>query len=129
VRLEAIRLDKWLWTARFFRTRALARDAIAGGKVHVAGQRARPASRIRAGDQVVVQRGAERFAVTVLDTGDRRVGADRLGEKFSEHPDSLARRVQQAEAARLLGQPHSDPARRPFSRERRQILRFTRRDP
>lgn len=126
---DTIRLDKWLWAARFFRTRAVAREAVTGGKVHVNGRRVKPASTIRVGDHVSVQRGQERFEVTVLDTGDRRVAAGCLPEKFLEDPDSLARRVQQAEEARLARQARSGAARRPDKRERRQILRFIRRDP
>jgi ribosome-associated heat shock protein Hsp15 len=125
---DTVRLDKWLWAARFFRTRTLARQAIAGGKVQLDGQRVKPGRSIRPGDRLIVQRGTERFEITVLDTDGRRVAADRVGEKFVEDPASLERRRQQAETARRARQDRSERPRRPGKRERRQIIRFIRRE-
>lgn len=124
---DTVRLDKWLWAARFFRTRTLARDAIAGGKVQLGDGRAKPGRSIRAGDRLTVQRGEERFELTVVGIGDRRVGADRVGELYAEDPESVARRTKQAGEARAARQERPERPRRPGKRERRQIVRFTRR--
>lgn len=124
---DTVRLDKWLWAARFFRTRKLARDAVAGGKVQLGEARAKPGRAIRAGDRLTVQRGDERFELTVVGVGDRRVGADRVGELYVEDPESVARRSRQAEEARATRQDRAGRPRRPGKRERRQIVRFTRR--
>lgn len=122
---ETVRLDKWLWAARFFRTRTLARDAIAGGKVEVQGRRAKAGTAVRTGDRLTIRRGGERFEITVRDTGDRRVSADQVGDKYVEDPESLTRRAREAEEAR---QARGERPRRPGKRERRQIVRFMRRD-
>jgi len=125
---DKVRIDKWLWAARFFRTRALARDAIKGGKVQIDGVRVKPGRTLSVGDRLTIRRGEEEFTVTVEDIGDRRLSAPLAAEKFTEDPESLARREAAEEKRRLDREARQERLRRPDKRERRQIVRFTRRD-
>lgn len=119
------RIDKWLWAARFFRTRALAREAINGGKVQVNGHRVKPGRVLAEGDRLVIRRGEEAFEITVADLGDRRLSAALAQEKYVEDPDSAARRAAAAAQRQLDRQARAERPRRPDKRERRQIVRFT----
>ena len=122
---EKVRIDKWLWAARFFRTRALARDAIKGGKVQLDGVRVKPGRTLSVGDRLTIRRGEEEFTVTVDDLGDRRLSAPLAAEKYTEDADSKARREAAIEQRRLDREARQDRQRRPDKRERRQIVRFT----
>ena len=125
---DTVRIDKWLWAARFFRTRALAREAIKGGKVHLDGVRVKPGRTLSPGDRLTIRRGDEEYIVTVDDLGDRRLSASLAAEKYTEAPESKARREAAAEKRKLDRQARQERLRRPDKRERRQIVRFTRRD-
>ncbi|MEJ8567577.1 RNA-binding S4 domain-containing protein [Elongatibacter sediminis] len=124
---DSVRLDKWLWAARFFRTRGLAREAVLGGRVRVDGHRVKPGRAIRSGDGLTVQRGETLFEVTVRDIGGRRVSADRVSEKYEEDPASIERRERQAQERRDARAERGERPRRPDKRQRRQIVSFTRR--
>ncbi len=116
-----VRIDVWLWAARFFRTRSLAKQAVAHGKVDVGGQRAKPSRPVRAGDAVVVVRGEERFEVEVLATSDARGPASVAQALYAESEASrLARETRRAElrAARAGYRP---PQGKPDKRARRLI--------
>ena len=126
--VEKVRLDKWLWAARFFRTRALARDAIKGGKVQIEGVRVKPGRTLSVGDTLTIRRGDDEFVVTVDDTGDRRLSPALAAEKYSEDPAAKVRREAAAEQRTLDWQARQDRQRRPDKRQRRQIRRFTRGD-
>ena len=123
---DKVRIDKWLWAARFFKTRGLARDAIKGGKVQLDGRRVKPGSTLAEGDRLTVRRGDDEFAITVTDLGDRRLSASLAQEKYVEDPDSIARRETAAAQRRLDRQARAERPRRPDKRQRRQIKRFTR---
>lgn len=125
---DSARIDKWLWAARFFKTRAIARDAIKGGKVQLNGARVKPGKTLSLNDQLIVRRGEEEFEITVRDLGDRRVSATLAQEKFEESPASIARREAAAEQRKLDHQAHATRSRRPDKRQRRQIVRFTKHD-
>ena len=125
---DKVRIDKWLWAARFFRTRALAREAIKGGKVQLDGVRVKPGRTLSLGDRLTIRRGDEEYIVTVDDLGDRRLSASLAVEKYTEDPESAARREAAAEKRKLERQARQERLRRPDKRERRQIVRFTRRD-
>ena len=125
---EKVRIDKWLWAARFFRTRALARDAIKGGKVQIEGVRVKPGRTLSVGDTLTVRKGEDEYIVTVDDTGDRRLSASLAAEKYTENPDAKARREAAAEQRKLDWQARKERQRRPDKRQRRQIVRFTGRD-
>jgi ribosome-associated heat shock protein Hsp15 len=123
----ALRVDKWLWAARFFKARALATEAVAGGKVHVNGDRCKPARKVHPGDVLTVQRGHETIEIEVLGINDRRRPAPEARLLYAETAASLARREAEAEQRRQL---RSDPAasRRPDKRERRHIRQFIRKE-
>ena len=121
---ERTRLDKWLWAARFFRTRALAAEAVGGGRVHLDGQRVKPAREVKIGDRYEIRRGFERIDVVVTGLASRRGSASDAQQLYRETESSLARREVEREQRRLaaLSRPRSDG--RPSKRQRRQIHRF-----
>lgn len=123
----ALRLDKWLWAARFFKTRALATEAVAGGKVHVNGDRCKPARKVHPGDRVTVHRGQEVVEFEVLGINEQRRPASEARQLYAESATSIARREAEAERRRQQ-RGDTGPARRPDKRERRQIRRFIRRE-
>ena len=123
---EKVRIDKWLWAARFFRTRALARDAIKGGKVQVDGVRVKPGRTLSVGDRLTVRKGDDEYVITVENIGDRRLSAPLAAEKYTEDAEARARREAAAEKRRLDWQERQERQRRPDKRQRRQIVRFTR---
>ncbi|HET6397536.1 MAG TPA: S4 domain-containing protein [Pseudoxanthomonas sp.] len=119
--VTGVRLDVWLWAARFFRTRALAKDAIANGRVEVNGQRAKPARAVHAGDALVVQRGEERFEVKVLGLSDQRGPAAAAQALYAESEDS--RRAREEARARRAAERsgYRPPEHKPDKRARRLI--------
>mgnify|MGYP000334941960 CR=1 FL=1 len=121
---DKVRIDKWLWAARFFRTRALARDAIKGGKVQIEGVRVKPGRTLSVGDTLTIRRGDDEFVVTVDETGDRRLSPALAAEKYSEDPAAKVRREAAAEQSKLDWQARQDRQRRPDKRQRRQIVKF-----
>ena len=125
---ESVRIDKWLWAARFFKTRGLAREAIKGGKVQLDGQRVKPGRSLSAGDRLSVRRGDDEIVLTVTDLGDRRLSAVLAKEKYVEDADSVARREAAAARRKLEQQARAERPRRPDKRERRQIVKFTQRE-
>ena len=124
---DKVRIDKWLWAARFFRTRGLAREAVNGGKVQLDGHRVKPSRTLVEGDRLTIRRGDDEYLITVTDLGDRRLSAALAQEKYLEDPDSRARREAATEQRRLERQARAERARRPDKRQRRQIIRFTKR--
>ena len=123
------RIDKWLWAARFFKTRGLAREAIKGGKVQLDGHRVKPSRTLAEGDCLTIRRGDDEYEITVTDLGDRRLSAALAQEKYAEDPASRARREAAAEQRRLERQARAERVRRPDKRQRRQIIKFTKRSP
>ena len=124
----AVRLDKWLWAARFFKTRRLAADAIRGGKVSVEGVTAKPAREVRPGHRVKVTKGPYQFEVVVEGLSDTRGPAPVARTLYRETDESVARREavraqQRAAAAGIPRMPH-----RPDRRDRRELAAFKRRD-
>jgi ribosome-associated heat shock protein Hsp15 len=122
---EKVRIDKWLWAARFFKTRGLAREAVKGGKVELNRTRVKPGRTLSEGDQLTVRRGDDIYDITVRDLGDRRLSAALAQEKYQEDPASKARREAAAEQRKLDYRARADRQRRPDKRQRRQIIRFT----
>ena len=119
---ERIRLDKWLWASRFFKTRALATDAVTGGKVHVDGRRVKPAHTMRVGETLRIQRGPEEYTVVVKALSDRRGPATQAILLYEETPESR----QQREQRRLQTPAVPQSAARPTKQDRRRIIRFIR---
>jgi len=121
---EKVRIDKWLWAARFFKTRSLAAEAVGGGKVQVAGDRVKPARLVKAGDELRIQRGEEQFVVKVVAVAGRRGPATVARLLYEETEASLAAR-QQADQERRLRVHDVGPLKRPTKGERRKIVKFT----
>ena len=122
----AVRIDRWLWAARFFKTRALAQAAIRGGHVHLNGVRVKPSRELKVGDSLSIARGVERFDIEVLGLSEKRGPAKVAAELYEEDPASIARRESEREERRLQRQLVTGPERRPDKRARRKIIRFTR---
>jgi ribosome-associated heat shock protein Hsp15 len=122
--LTRLRIDKWLWAARFFKTRSLAKAAIEGGKVQMDGQRVKVSKEIAPGDVLRIRQGWDDREVTVLALSDQRRGAPEARLLYEESAESIARREAEAEARRAAGGITPNPQRRPSKRERRQIHRF-----
>lgn len=119
-----LRLDKWLWAARFFKTRSLAKAAIEGGKVRLGGQRVKVSREIGVQDTLQIRQGWDEREVVVLGLSDQRRGAPEARLLFEETARSIARREAEAAARRAAGGMIERPLRRPTKRQRRQIHRF-----
>ena len=117
-----IRLDKWLWAARFFKTRSLAAAAINGGKVHLNGARCKPARNVRIGDTLEIRRGGETLDIIVKRLSNRRGPASEAALLYEESADSVTRRLVQREQRRLSTQQAPHPSGRPSKRDRRRLL-------
>jgi ribosome-associated heat shock protein Hsp15 len=112
-----MRVDRWLWTARFFKTRGLAADAVSGGRVHVNGVAAKPSREVGPGDRLEISTGSVRRTVVVRDAAERRVSATAAAALFEETEESIAERERQAEQRRLAGPINLGG--RPTKRDRR----------
>lgn len=119
-----VRLDKWLWAARFFKTRNIAKQAIEGGKVHCNGQRVKVAKEISAGDVLTIRQGFAKKEVQVMALSDQRRGAAEAGLLYAETAASCAAREQHA-AERRAGVAGFRPgATKPSKKERRQLQKL-----
>jgi len=124
---SAVRLDKWLWAARFFKTRSLAGDAIEGGHVQVNGDRGKPARALKPGDLLRIQTPGGRFEVRVLVLSDKRGPAAVAQTLYEETPESAAARAQAREEMALAPVlDHPDAVGRPTKKLRRQLSQFRR---
>ncbi len=121
---DRLRIDKWLWAARFFKTRSLATQAVEGGKVRVNGERAKPSKEIKPGDRVLVHAGEVAWDVTVVELSDRRGSAPQAQRLYLEQEASRAAREQQQAERRLRSDPTQDLRGRPTKKARRLIHRF-----
>jgi len=120
----SVRLDKWLWAARFFKTRSVAREAVSGGKVHLNGNRAKPGRSLTPGDELRIQRGEEEYIITVVELSLRRGPAVVARSLYEESEENRSRREQLAEQRKLEHQQHASRERRPDKRQRRHLVRF-----
>jgi ribosome-associated heat shock protein Hsp15 len=121
---DRVRLDKWLWAARFYKTRNLAKQAIEGGKVHYNSQRAKPGKLIEAGAQVTLRLGWQERTVIIDDISDRRRSAPEAQTLYHETEDSVKRREDLAWQRKTMQAAQLPPARRPSKKDRRDIQRF-----
>jgi ribosome-associated heat shock protein Hsp15 len=119
--VDPVRIDKWLWAARFFKTRGLAATAVAGGRVHVNGERAKPSKLIRTGDVVELTKGTERWTVTVAQLAERRGSASLAQTLYTESDESRNKREQHALERRLTRAPGADLGARPTKQARRRL--------
>jgi len=125
---EGVRVDKWLWAARFFKSRSLANEAIELGRVHVNDDRVKPARVLKIGDKVKVQRGTDRIEVFVRFLSDVRRSAPLAQLLYDETVQSMALRQEAAERRRLYSEPARGITGRPTKRNRRAIERFAQDD-
>lgn len=123
---EEIRLDKWLWAARFFKTRSLAATVVSGGKVHVNGARTKPARAVRIGDEVKIRRGPYEWIVIVRGLEKHRGPASEAQQQYEETEASKTAREALTMELRAQGFHGPHPEGRPSKKERREILRFRR---
>ncbi|WP_027351594.1 RNA-binding S4 domain-containing protein [Halotalea alkalilenta] len=124
--MDQVRLDKWLWAARLFKTRALAKKAIEGGKVHYDGERAKTSKQVAAGARLKVTQGWDTLEIEVLALSDQRRGADHARTLYTETPASRERREREAQNRKLAHQSMQAPPHRPDKKSRREIHRFQR---
>jgi ribosome-associated heat shock protein Hsp15 len=122
--ISKLRLDKWLWAARFFKTRSLAKHAIEGGKVQLQGQRAKVSKEISVGDCLSIRQGWDAREVIVLALSSQRRGASEANLLYEETADSIELRAKSAAARKAAGGMLHKPERRPTKKQRRQIHRF-----
>lgn len=122
--LSKLRVDKWLWAARFFKTRSLAKAAIEGGKIQVNDQRVKVSKEINVGDRLQIRQGWDLREVVVDALSDQRRGAPEAQQLYTETPDSIARRESEAAARKAAGGMIERPATKPTKKQRRQIHRF-----
>ncbi len=122
--MSKLRIDKWLWAARFFKTRSLAKAAIEGGKVSVAGQRVKVSKEISVGDRLQIRQGWDLRDIDVLALSDQRRGAPEAQKLYRETEQSIERREAEAAARRAAGGMLGRPEHRPTKKQRRQIHRF-----
>jgi ribosome-associated heat shock protein Hsp15 len=119
------RLDKWLWAARFFKTRALASQAVNGGKVHLDGQRVKSSRQVRIDDCYEILRGQDRLEVIVRELGERRGSAVQAQLLYLETPSSIDRRARESEQRKLAAMQKPVSEHRPNKQERRKIRQFS----
>ncbi|MER2473431.1 ribosome-associated heat shock protein Hsp15 [Photorhabdus laumondii] len=121
---QAVRLDKWLWAARFYKTRAIAREMIDGGKVHYNGQRSKPSKLVELGAEIKLRQGNDERIVEVLVLSNHRRGAPEAQQLYQETEASMTNREKMAIARKMnaLTMPHPD--RRPDKKERRTLIKF-----
>ena len=116
-----MRIDRWLWAARFFKTRGVATEAVTGGHVHVNGERVKPARDVKVGDRLEIRRGQQRFTVVVTRLADRRGSATAAAELYEETPESIAEREKRRDERRLSKPLGADLSERPTKRDRRRL--------
>lgn len=123
---EKQRLDKWLWAARFFKTRALATEAVNGGKVHLNGDRVKPGRTVKVGDKLHITRNQFEYDIVVLGVNAKRRPAKEAQLLYEESPESIRAREKLSEEIRALNAQMPFTERRPSKKDRRQIVRFKR---
>ncbi|MBV7388508.1 ribosome-associated heat shock protein Hsp15 [Pasteurellaceae bacterium TAE3-ERU1] len=120
----AVRLDKWLWAARFYKTRSLAREMIDGGKVHYNGQRSKPSKIVELGAHITLRQGSDEKEVIVQALSDKRGGASVAQTLYQETAQSVQKREAMALARKANALSMPNPERRPNKKERRDLLKF-----
>lgn len=126
--MDKVRIDKWLWAARFFKTRSIAKQAIDGGKVHCNGQRIKPSKEIEVGVRLRIRQGFDEKEVEVVALSDKRRGAPEAILLYNETPQSQEKRQAEAAQRKVLRGIIGQPGHRPTKKQRRQIHRFREQD-
>ncbi|WP_299730251.1 S4 domain-containing protein [uncultured Endozoicomonas sp.] len=120
---DKIRLDKWLWAARFYKTRSIAKEAIDGGKVHLNGQRCKPGKEPKVGDVVKLRTGWDERIVLVAALSDKRQKAELAQQLYAETEESIKAREKAAENRKALRGATPRPDHRPDKKQRREIMK------
>ncbi len=120
---EPVRIDKWLWAARFFKTRSLAAEAVERGRVKIHGERCKPSRGVRIGDLLDIDNGSTEWQVRVAGLSGQRGPATVARQLYAETDDSVRRRDEHAEKRRLFSEPGESLRGRPTKRDRRQLDR------
>lgn len=125
---DRVRIDKWLWAARFYKTRSLAADAIAGGKVQVNGERVKRARPMQVGDEIRIRQGPYEHSIVVRELSDRRGPAVEAVRLYEEKPESRAAREAMALQLKSLHAAFVPERGRPTKKDRREIEKLKRRE-
>lgn len=120
----AVRLDKWLWAARFYKTRAIAREMILGGKVHYNGQRCKPSKIVELGASIKLSQGFDEKVVTIKKISDQRRGAPVAQTLYKETQESVSKREENAWARKNNAFFSPSPENRPDKKQRRELIKF-----
>ncbi len=123
---KKIRIDKWLWAARFFKTRSMAAKAVSGGHVHLNSARVKPARAVSVGDELRIVRNETEFIITVKQLLEKRGPATLARTLYEETEESIAAREMTREQKKMMHMGHVSPAKRPGKKDRRLIRSFTR---
>lgn len=118
-----VRIDKWLWAARFFKTRSLAADAVDRGRVRIGGEPVKPARNVKVNDKIFIDNGSDRWEVIVAATSGTRGPAPVARTLYFETDESIAKRENDKTARRLFPEPSADIKGRPTKRDRRAMIR------
>ncbi|WP_028292187.1 ribosome-associated heat shock protein Hsp15 [Oceanobacter kriegii] len=121
---QKVRLDKWLWAARFFKTRSLAKTAIEGGKVHYEGQRCKVSKMADVGDTLLIRQGFDEKEVVIKALSEQRRGAPEARLLYEETPQSIKARMDKSEQRKVLKASMPTPDHKPNKKERRDMRRF-----
>lgn len=121
---DKVRIDKWLWAARFYKTRSLAKEMVEGGKVHYNGQRVKPSKEVTLGATVRLRQSFDEKTVVITGISDRRGNATKAATLYEETPESIASREANAARRKSLASSHPVPEGRPNKRDRRKIIQF-----
>ena len=121
--LNKLRIDKWLWAARFYKTRSIASDAVNGGKVHLNGERVKAAKAVKVGDVLRIRRGEELWTVSVVSLFEKRRQASLAQTMYEEHEESQKQREENAANRKALSASRV-VSHRPSKKERRHIIKF-----
>lgn len=123
-----LRIDKWLWAARFFKTRSLATNAANGGKVSLNGSRIKASRSVRPGDTLCIVKGQFEFIVTVKEISKQRRSASEAQKLYEESPESIMAREEKRDLFKSVYAGEKKPAKKPGKRDRRKIREFTRKE-
>ncbi|WP_299019963.1 ribosome-associated heat shock protein Hsp15 [uncultured Photobacterium sp.] len=119
-----VRLDKWLWAARFYKTRSIARNMVDGGKVHYNGQRSKPSKLVEVGAEIRLRQGNDEKTVIIAKLSDTRRGAPEAQTLYQETAESIKQREAHAQMRKLNAFDSPSPDKRPDKKQRRDIIKF-----
>ncbi len=124
----SVRIDKWLWAARFFKTRGLATEMVNGGHIHINGERIKASKTVQSGDELRINRGQELFTVVVIGMAEKRGSATVAQSLYRETEQSVAAREEQKQLRKYHAASSPAPDKRPDKKARRHIIRFIKRE-